>query len=153
MHLRYAALGALVLAGGGCQSAPPAVPAPVASASTQAAAPVNQPRLWADTGIAARREQGKDCPPMSWDIAGMPIGATIGLRGVIWFTDGSGISSARGAAGPDGQFDLTVRPINGNGPRGQVRGRRHPDGSIEVRMNGTGCSHVDTVLPPGATRT
>ena len=148
--LRRAALGALLLAAGGCQAPPP--PAPIAAAPATTA-PAGQSRLWADTGIAARNEGGKNCPPMSWDIAGSYIGATIGLRGVIWFTDGSGTSSARGAAGPDGSFDMTVRPISGNGPRGQVRGRRYPDGSIEVHMNGTGCSHLDTVLPPGATRT
>ncbi len=153
MHVRRAALGALVLAAGGCQGPPPAAPTPVASAPPTTAAPASKSRLWADTGIAARREQGKDCPPMSWDVAGTYIGATIGLRGVIWFTDGSGTSSARGAAGPDGRFDMTVRPISGNGPRGQVSGRRYPDGSIEVHMNGTGCSHLDVVLPPGATRT
>lgn len=151
MQVRLMALGALLLAAGGCQGPPPAPPAPVAS--TPPAPAASKSRLWADTGIAARNEQGKDCPPMSWDVAGMYIGATIGLRGVIWFTDGSGTSSARGAATSDGRFDMVVRPISGNGPRGQVSGRRYPDGSIEVHMNGSGCSHLDTVLPPGATRT
>ena len=90
---------------------------------------------------------------MSWHLSVMNIGATLGVNGVIWYTDGSGISSARGAATTDGRFDMVVTPVSGNGPRGRVSGRRLPNGAIEVHMNGKGCSHLDTVLPPGATQT
>lgn len=134
-----------------------AVVASVAVASCQSAPPLQattaRPALWADTGIAEHDAENEHCPPMSWHLSAMSIGATIGLNGVIWYTDGSGISSARGAATTDGRFDMVVTPVTGNGPRGRVSGRRNPDGSIDVRMNGTGCSHLDMRLPPGATQT
>ncbi len=130
-------------------SVPPGLFVAFALAVSACQQPPPEGPLWLNTALNAR----PDCPAMAWRISVMDIEQTVGLRGTVWFVDGSGTSVARGAATTAGRFDLNVTPTSGNGPSGRVTGFRFPDGSTAIRMTGTGCSNVDVRVPAGATET
>ena len=121
----------------------------VAVVACQPPPPPPEGPLWLNTATNAP----KDCPSIAWRISVMDIAQTVGLRGTVWFTDGSGTSTARGAATTAGRFELTLTPQSGNGPSGRVTGVRYPDGSTDIRMTGPGCSNVNVRVPPGASQT
>ncbi len=60
------------------------------------------------------------------------------LTGVVFFADGSGVSSVKGTT--DGKkFSYTMTSIEGKGPTGDVVGTISPDGLIMSKEVGTKC--------------
>ena len=67
------------------------------------------------------------------------------LRGVVFFKDGSGVSSVQGST--DGHtLQWTMTPAAGQGPAGQVTGQVSPQGSLTARLVGSNCT-LDTTVP------
>ncbi len=91
---------------------------------------------------------GMTCPALTWAIH--PVGAPEngGLSGVLWYTDMSGVSLARGMMGKDGKFTLDVAPISGSGPTGTVSGTRQPNGALMADLNGPGCAKLHISMTP-----
>ncbi len=67
------------------------------------------------------------------------------LSGVVFFKDGSGVSSVQGTT--DGKtFRWTMMPMTGAGPQGEVTGSISPQGSLQARLTATNCT-LDTTVP------
>lgn len=66
------------------------------------------------------------------------------LVGYVWYADGSGMSKATGPMDlTTGKFHLTVTPLDGNGPSGEVDGVRDPDTrAVTADLVGPGCSNL-----------
>jgi hypothetical protein len=64
--------------------------------------------------------------------------------GYVWFTDASGMSKATGTMDlASGRFHLTLTPLDGAGPTGEVTGRKDPDtGTVTAELDGPGCSKL-----------
>jgi hypothetical protein len=64
--------------------------------------------------------------------------------GYVWFTDASGMSKATGEMNlQSGVFRLTLTPLDGQGPLGEVTGRKDPGtGVVVAELNGPGCSKL-----------
>jgi hypothetical protein len=96
------------------------------------------------------------CPGVMWDITRTP-GAQKGsydLSGPVWYTDGSGMSLAKGELRPDRTFTLNVTSMGGKGPAGTVTGTLNRDGSRDVKMTGSGtCNNMEMHLKAGQTST
>jgi hypothetical protein len=80
------------------------------------------------------------CPAIRYlfrDISAKPVG-------YVWFADASGMSKATGTLDmASGQFHLTVTPIDGSGPIGEVTGTKNPDtGVVTAELEGPGCSKL-----------
>ena len=67
------------------------------------------------------------------------------LTGVVFFKDGSGVSSVKGTT--DGHtLQWTMAPLNGSGPTGQVTGQVSSVGNLTARLTGTDCT-LETTVP------
>ena len=67
------------------------------------------------------------------------------LSGVVFFKDGSGVSSVKGTS--DGQkFSWTMSPLSGSGPSGEVSGQIDQQGSLTAHLEGTNCT-LETTVP------
>src|ERR1700761_7214562 len=96
------------------------------------------------------------CPAVAWNVGrGDPAKGTgiVPINGILWYVDGSGISSLRGEGKPDGEFSLTATPVTGKPPSGTVTGRRNPDGTLDYKMVGEGCSNSSGHVAAGKTTT
>jgi hypothetical protein len=64
--------------------------------------------------------------------------------GYVWFTDASGMSKATGTMNlQSGVFHLTLQSLDGQGPLGEVTGRKDPaTGVVVAELNGPGCSKL-----------
>ncbi len=81
------------------------------------------------------------CPPVVLHV--LRSGQT--LSGVVFFKDGSGVSSVQGTT--DGtNVNWTMTPMSGNGPKGEVTGRVSPQGSLRLQLTGTNCT-LKTMVP------
>lgn len=66
------------------------------------------------------------------------------LTGVVFFANGSGVSSVKGTT--DGKkFSYTMTSISGQGPVGEVVGTVSPDGMITSNQVGTSCGLTATI--------
>ena len=67
------------------------------------------------------------------------------LSGVVFFKDGSGVSSVNGTT--DGStVSWTMSSLSGSGPTGNVTGQISPQGGLAARLSGTNCT-LDTTVP------
>jgi len=81
------------------------------------------------------------CPAIRWMLRDTDSEAP---SGYVWFTDASGMSKATGESDlSSGLFHLTLVSLDGNGPTGQVTGRKDPKtGSVTADLDGPGCSKL-----------
>jgi hypothetical protein len=110
--------------------------------------------LVAVSGVALAQEGRKDavfyydglstntprCPAIRYLFRGVseqPVG-------YVWFTDASGMSKATGTMDlKTGVFHLTLTSLDGQGPLGEVTGKKDPDtGVITAELDGPGCSKL-----------
>ncbi len=81
------------------------------------------------------------CPPAVLHI----VRSGQSLSGVVFFKDGSGVSSVAGST--DGQtLSWRMASIRGNGPAGDVTGTISPKGSLHAQLAGTNCT-LDAMVP------
>ena len=67
------------------------------------------------------------------------------LSGVVFFKDGSGVSSVQGTT--DGKtFQWTMASMTGAGPQGEVTGDISPQGALRAKLTGTNCT-LETTVP------
>lgn len=81
-----------------------------------------------------------NCPMVTWVIHPVGNPESGDLSGVVWFTDMSGVSLARGMMDKAGQFSLALSSVSGSGPTGTVTGVRAQNGALTADLNGPGCS-------------
>ena len=64
--------------------------------------------------------------------------------GYVWFGDASGMSKATGAMDlQSGTFHLTLTPLDGDGPTGEVTGvKERFTGTVTAELKGVGCSKL-----------
>ncbi len=66
------------------------------------------------------------------------------LSGVVFYADGSGISSVKGKT--DGKtLDWKQTSISGHGPTGDVTGKISVDGAMTLNLTGTACNLTATL--------
>jgi hypothetical protein len=80
------------------------------------------------------------CPAIRYlfrEVAAEPVG-------YVWFADASGMSKATGTMDlASGQFHLTLTSLDGNGPTGEVTGRKDPaTGTVTAELDGPACSKL-----------
>jgi len=110
------------------------------------------PAGFMDTYVEAHDVAGEHCPGLSWHIDRMvQPDKTVNLSGPIWYTDGSGVSFAKGTGQPDGHFSMTVATMSGSGPAGTITGQRMQDGSINAKSEGPPCFAGTRHIAPGQT--
>ena len=68
------------------------------------------------------------------------------LSGVVFYPDGSGVSSIQGSIQQGGAFSWHQTSIKGSGPAGDVTGTVTQDGKLKAKLTGTICS-FETTLP------
>jgi hypothetical protein len=67
------------------------------------------------------------------------------LSGVVFFKDGSGVSSVAGST--DGKtLSWKMAAISGNGPTGNVTGDISPQGALKAHLVGTNCT-LEAMVP------
>ena len=80
-------------------------------------------------------------PPAQAQILPVPLGVAGNINGVACYTGMSGISAIKGTVTADGTITPTLTSISGNGPAGNVTGRR--DNNIShVELHGAGCANA-----------
>lgn len=64
--------------------------------------------------------------------------------GYVWFGDASGMSKATGTMDlQSGRFHLTLTPLDGDGPKGEVTGvKERFTGTVTAELQGPGCSKL-----------
>jgi hypothetical protein len=88
-------------------------------------------------GIATNTPQ---CPAIRYLFRGIEAEPV----GYVWFADASGMSKATGTLDlSSGQFHLTLTSLDGNGPTGEVTGRKDlATGAVTAVLDGPGCSKL-----------
>jgi hypothetical protein len=120
---------------------------PIAASFAQGA-----PAGFMDAYVEEHEEGGVHCAGLSWHIDRVvQPDKTVNISGPIWYTDGSGVSFAKGTGQPDGHFTLAVTTMSGNGPAGTITGQRMPDGSIDSTAVGPPCFAGTRHIAPGQT--
>ncbi len=89
------------------------------------------------------------CAPLTW----MLNERDGTLVGVIWFTDGTGYSAAKGTIDRKaGTFHIDIEPVEGNSsPQGSISGTQKADGTITADIAGGRCANMQMVFKPGDT--
>jgi hypothetical protein len=122
------------------------------SVPTAASFAQGAPAGFMDTYVEEHDVAGVHCSGLSWHIDRMvQPDKTVNLSGPIWYTDGSGVSFAKGTGQPDGHFTLAVTTMSGSGPAGTITGQRMPDGSVDATSVGPPCFAGKRHIAPGQT--
>ncbi|MGH7869698.1 MAG: hypothetical protein ACREP9_19240 [Candidatus Dormibacteraceae bacterium] len=85
------------------------------------------------------------CPYLIWRLTKHADGA---VTGIVYYSDLSGVSMAKGNVGKSGQFHIELTSEMGEGPVGTVDGLRPPNGKATATMKGPGCANMEIRLTP-----
>jgi hypothetical protein len=66
----------------------------------------------------------------------------------VYYSDLSGISTARGNIDPSGKFHLELTSSMGDGPVGVVDGTKPVSGKATATLKGAGCANMEMELTP-----
>ena len=103
-------------------------------------AATNAQEMTPNASYVAETAEAPGCRPAVLHI----IRSGVALSGVVFFKDGSGVSSVNG--GTDGRtFHWTMASMTGSGPVGEVTGSVSPDGALQAKLAGTNCT-LTTVI-------
>lgn len=84
------------------------------------------------------------CPDIVWRLA--RNGADV--SGMAFYANMSGASNVKGTVNPQGQFELNLTSMMGNGPVGTVAGQRNRNGTTTATLTGQGCANAHIVMHP-----
>jgi len=84
------------------------------------------------------------CPQLESRVIPAPPAGGV-TKGVMYYSDMSGVSVINSTVAADGSITGTVKSVSGNGPAGPVTGRRDKNG-VNVHVAGTGCSDINIAL-------
>lgn len=85
------------------------------------------------------------CPFLIWRLVKHDDGA---ITGIVYYSDLSGLSMAKGNITKSGQFQLQLTSALGEGPVGTVQGTRPKSGKATATMTGAGCANMVMQLSP-----
>lgn len=85
------------------------------------------------------------CPYLIWRLAKHENGT---VTGIVYFSDLSGISMAKGNINKSGQFHIELTSAMGEGPVAVVTGVKPPKGPATATMKGEGCANMEMRLTP-----
>lgn len=87
------------------------------------------------------------CPYIVWRLVRHEDGE---ITGIVYYSDLSGMSTAKGAVNQEGQFHLQLTSSMGQGPAGTVDGTKSSDGTTSATMQGAGCANMHVTMNPEA---
>lgn len=96
--------------------------------------------------VGRSKPAGPACPTMEWSVVPIPRGVAGTVKGIIFYSDMSGVSQLSGSIAADGKIASTMKSIYGKGPEGQVTGMRGPE-ATHVELRGSGCANATFTLP------
>jgi len=85
------------------------------------------------------------CPFILWRLARHENGE---VTGIVYYSDLSGLSMAKGMMDKAGKFHLDLSSSMGNGPTGTVDGTRSSNGRVIAVMKGEGCANMRLNIRP-----
>ncbi len=108
-------------------------------ATSAMAQPANS-GLGTDGTFVGATKASAGCPAVKLHI----VRAGSALSGVVFYADGSGISSVKGTT--DGKtLHWTETSVSGHGPTGEVTGKISSEGGLSLNKTGTTCSLTATL--------
>lgn len=107
------------------------------------AAPPPSARIGGYTGGSPSSVAG--CPALIWRFALHDDGT---ITGIVYYSDVSGLSSAKGSMDQSGHFHLQLTSAIGDGPVGTVDGEKTTKGRGYATMTGQGCANMHMTLSP-----
>ncbi len=84
------------------------------------------------------------CPDIVWRLA--RNGGDV--SGMAFYANMSGASQVKGTVNQEGQFNLTLTSMMGNGPVGTVEGQRNRNGTTTAVLTGQGCANAHITMHP-----
>jgi hypothetical protein len=84
------------------------------------------------------------CPALLWRFALHEDGT---ITGIVYYTDVSGLSIAKGSMDQSGHFHLQLTSALGDGPVGTIDGEKTKKGG-HATMTGQGCANMHMTLSP-----
>lgn len=85
------------------------------------------------------------CPYLIWRLAKHDNGT---VTGIVYFSDLSGLSMAKGSINKSGQFHIELTSAIGEGPVATVDGVKPSSGPATATMKGSGCANMEMRLSP-----
>ena len=85
------------------------------------------------------------CPYLIWRLAKHDDGT---ITGIVYYSDLSGVSQAKGNIEASGQFQLQLTSAMGNGPVATVNGMKPKTGAASATVKGEGCANAQIALNP-----
>ena len=85
------------------------------------------------------------CPFILWRLARHDNGE---ITGIVYYSDLSGTSMAKGTMDKAGMFHLDLSSAMGSGPVGTVDGTRSSNGRVVAVMKGEGCANMHLSIKP-----
>jgi len=86
------------------------------------------------------------CPYLIWRLAKHENGT---VTGIVYYSDLSGVSMAKGNISKSGQFHIELTSAMGEGPVATVDGVKPPNGGkATATMKGAGCANMEMRLSP-----
>lgn len=86
-----------------------------------------------------------NCPYLVWRLAKHADGT---ITGIVFYSDLSGLSLAKGNIDQKGQFHFELTSALGEGPVATVDGMTKGRGKTAAKMNGAGCANSEVKLTP-----
>ena len=85
------------------------------------------------------------CPFILWRLARHENGE---VTGIVYYSDLSGVSMAKGTMDKTGTFHLDLSSSMGSGPVATVDGKRSSNGRVAAVMKGEGCANMHLNIRP-----